>query len=60
MRKTTIKNLKNRLSNPGSIEPGLTEWSRVDFNASRFKTTDVGGPAWKAVVSRTTYDLTDG
>ena len=23
------------------------------------KTTDIGGPAWKAVVSRTTYDLAD-
>lgn len=34
--------------------------SRVDSNASWLKTRNVGRPAWIAVVSRTTYDLTDG
>ena len=38
----------------------MREWSRVDSNALRFKGTDIDGPAWNAVVSRTTYDLTDG
>ena len=35
-RKTAIKNLKNRLSNPGSGESGLRAWSRVDSNASKY------------------------
>ena len=60
MRKDVIRNLKNRLSNPGSCNSGLREWGRVDYNASRFKGTDIDGPAWKIVVSRTTYDLTNG
>ena len=60
LRKTAIKNLKNRLSNPGSGNAGLREWSRVDFKASRFKGTDIDGPAWRTVVSRTTYDMTNG
>ena len=38
----------------------MSEWSRVDYNATRFMTLDIGGPAWKTVVSRTTFDLTDG
>ena len=60
LRKDAIKNPRNRLSNPGSGNSGLREWIRVDYNASRFKGTDIDGPAWKTVVSRITYDLTDG
>ena len=60
MRKDAIRNLKNRLSDPGSGNSGLREWSRVNFKASRFKETDIDGPAWRTVVSRTTYDLTNG
>ena len=59
LRKDAIKNLRNRLSNHGSGNSGLREWSRVDYNALRFKGTDIDGPAWKTVVRRTTYDLTN-
>ena len=58
LRKTAIKSLKNRLSNAGSSESGLREWSRIDKKAARYVTTDIDGPPWKDVVSRTTYDLT--
>ena len=60
LRKDAIRNLKKRLRNPGSGNSGLREWSRVDLKASRFKGADIDGPAWRTVVSRTTYDLTNG
>ena len=44
IRKTAMKNLKDRLINHGSGKSCLKEWSRVNYNASRFKTIDVGGP----------------
>ena len=47
LRKTAIKNLKNRSTNPGSGEASLKEWSRVEYNTSRCQTTGVGGPLWK-------------
>ena len=60
MRKDAIRNLKNRLSNPGSGNSGLKEWSVVHNKATCFQETDFDGPAWNTVTSRTTYDLTSG
>ena len=60
MRKDAIRNLKNRLSNPGSGNSGLKEWSVVHNKATKFQGTDFDGPAWNTVTSRTTYDLTNG
>ena len=42
IRKTAVKNLKDRLYDPCCGDSGIKEWSRVDDNTTRFKTTDVG------------------
>ena len=60
LKKDAIKNLKNRLSNAGSGNSGLREWSVEHKKATRYQGTDWEGPAWNRVKSRTTYDLTDG
>ena len=36
---------------------GKKLWSRVDRDALRFRTTSRGGPEWKNVIKRTTYNL---
>ena len=54
------RNLKNRLSNAGSGNSGLKEWSVEHTKATRYQGTDWEGPAWNRVKSRTTYDLTNG
>ena len=60
LRKYAINDLRNILSDPRGARPKLKEWTRMDYNAARFKTTDGDGPLWKDVVARTTYDLTGG
>ena len=60
LRKDAIRNLKNRLSNAGSGNSGLKEWSVEHTKATRYQGTDWEGPAWNRVKSRTTYDLTNG
>ena len=60
LKKDAIRNLKNRLSNAGSGNSGLKEWSVEHTRATRYQGTDLEGPAWNRVKSRTNYDLTDG
>ena len=55
-----ITKLQMSLMKPGGNESGIREWSREDKGVSSYVTTKLGGPAWKSVISRTTYDLSSG
>ena len=55
-----ITKLQMSLMKPGGHESGIGEWHREDKGVSSYMTTKLGGPAWKNVISRTTYDLSSG
>ena len=41
-------------------EVGIMKWARIDKDKKHYLTTKVGGPNWKNVTHRTTYNLDNG